>query len=111
VPAATLETLARQATESTVPAGTVVIAEGERGDQYYVIVSGHVGVSKDGAIINHLGPGSGFGEIALVQDIPRTATVVALDDVALLAIDRRSFLITISRSAPTILADEPSPRR
>jgi hypothetical protein len=93
LPAPQLVSVARRAVWSTVPAGTVVIAEGDPGDRYYVIASGAVRVERAGRHLRDMGRrGEGFGEIALLHDVPRTATVVATEPTELLAIDRAAFL-------------------
>jgi CRP-like cAMP-binding protein len=81
------------------------MAEGDPGDDYYVVVSGAVDVSIGGVTVNRLGPGDGFGELALVHDIPRTATVTATLDCQFLTIDRRSFLVATSGGTAAALVD------
>lgn len=98
VPAPALEAAAAALIAVDVPAGGVVIREGDVGDRFYVIESGFVTVDQDGTVIARLGPGSAFGELALVRDIPRTASVVATTDVGLLALDREAFLLTLTAS-------------
>src|SRR5207247_7284559 len=63
--------------EIDVPAGKVLIRQGELGDDLMIIYSGLVAVERDGARVNKLGPGEFFGEIALLERGPRTATVTA----------------------------------
>jgi len=75
-----------------------VVAEGERGDRYYVIRDGELEVSADGKPLRVLGAGDGFGEIALLRDVPRTATVTATRRSDLLAIDRDDFLEAVNGS-------------
>jgi CRP-like cAMP-binding protein len=95
LPPTSLEKLARAALREAVPAGTVVIAEGERGDTFYVVVDGSLEVSSDGRLLRTIGPGDFFGEIALLRDVPRTATVSAATDSVLLVIRRMDFLSAV----------------
>ena len=69
----------------------ILIREGERGREFFVLLEGSAEVTKDGRKINTLGPGDFFGEIALVSDSPRTATVTATSPVHTLVITDRSF--------------------
>jgi MFS family permease len=77
-------------------AGSVIIQQGEAGDRFYIIAEGQVSVVKNGVQANVLGPAGFFGEIALLRDVPRTATVTALSDVQLYALEREPFLQSIS---------------
>jgi CRP-like cAMP-binding protein len=86
-----IERLGMLTEEVDVPAGKVLIRQGEHGDDLMVVVSGQVGVDRDGARINQLGPGEFFGEIALVAGGPRTATVTAQTPSRLLVLNRRDF--------------------
>ena len=79
-----------------VPAGEVLIREGEPGDRFYVIVEGDVAVSRDGAHIVDRHAGEHVGEIALMRDVPRTATVTAITPVKLLALEREPFLAAVT---------------
>ena len=71
--------------------GKVLIREGERGREFFVLLDGSAEVTKDGRHINTLGPGDFFGEIALISNSPRTATVTATSPVHTLVITDRSF--------------------
>ena len=73
-----LEKLAKDFTDRTFPAGTVVVRQGDdRGIGFFVIADGEATVSVDGAEVSRLGPGTHFGAIALIADRHRTATVTA----------------------------------
>jgi CRP/FNR family cyclic AMP-dependent transcriptional regulator len=98
--AAMLESLGRAARPHTFAAGTALMTQGEPGDLYQVIVDGHVDISQNGSVINHLGPGTGVGELALLFPTPRTATVTATDDVNTLSIDRETFLLALTQQPP-----------
>ena len=77
LPLPAIEQLARGLESVEVPAGGAVFTQGEIGDRYYVIESGEADVLGDGRVVATLGPGEGFGEIALLRSTRRTATVVA----------------------------------
>jgi hypothetical protein len=102
-----LERLAADGTRVLRPAGATIIRTGDTGDRFYLVIEGSLDVSVGGANVRALGPGDGFGEIALVRDVPRTATVVARSDVTLLGIDREPFLcaLTGQRRSRSLAAD------
>lgn len=87
-----LETLARRLDPVSVAPGEVFIREGEPSDRFYVIASGLVEVTQAGVVLRREGPGDFFGEIGLLRDVPRTATVTAVEPTELLALDRDDFL-------------------
>ncbi|HET8970707.1 MAG TPA: cyclic nucleotide-binding domain-containing protein [Candidatus Nanopelagicales bacterium] len=91
-----LEGLARAAVAVHQPTGAIIVREGEYGDRFYVIESGRVRVSQGGTTVNELGPGDYFGELALLHDLPRTATVTATADTHLLSLDRAPFLLAVT---------------
>jgi len=93
---ATVEGLARKLVRVPVPASGVVIAEGGESDQFYVIESGRVEVTQNGVVLRQEGPGEFFGEIGLLRDVPRTATVTAVEDTVLLALGRDEFLAAVT---------------
>jgi MFS family permease len=80
-------------------AGRVVIRQGEPGDAFYVIAEGTVEVDVDGRRVGVRGRGEGFGEIALLRDLPRTATVTAATPLRLLVIERDTFLSAVGGHA------------
>lgn len=96
LPESALEYLARRLTTVRKQAGDVVFNQGDHGDRYYLVDEGEVEVSVDGRIASTLGRGEGFGEIALLRDVPRTATVTAKTDVTLHALERDEFLSAVT---------------
>ena len=102
LPLRTLERLARSAQQSLVSPGASVVRQGEPGDRYFVIHAGRAVVDVSGRTARTLGAGDGFGEIALLEDTPRTATVTAVDDLVVIAIDRDDFLTALTANAPSL---------
>jgi len=92
----TLEKLAMRARPLAVPAGTEILREGEGGDVFYLIGSGQVDVIHGGELVATLGTGQYFGEIALLHDVPRTATCVARRDAELYELERQVFVSAVS---------------
>jgi MFS family permease len=101
LPLPSVEQLARGLESVDVAAGSVVFRQGDVGDRYYVVESGEVEVIGDGRVVAVLGPGEGFGEIALLRRTPRTATVVARTDVRLRALLTERFLSVVLGYAPS----------
>jgi putative peptide zinc metalloprotease protein len=95
---AELAALTVQGSWVSVMPGEVVVTEGELGDVFYVVQSGQLVVDEAGRQVRTLRPGAHFGEVALLLDIPRTATVRAVTLARLFRLDRRGF--------DTLLADE-----
>ncbi len=91
-----LARLADRAEMVSAEPGDVVVAQGEPGDRYYLIVDGTVAASVDGDLVRTMRAGASFGEIALLRDMPRTATVTCVTAVQLLAISRDDFLTTVT---------------
>jgi hypothetical protein len=105
-----LERLAEGLIPGRVAAGTTIIREGEPGRDYFLIERGEVEVRAAGRPINRGGPGDSFGEIALVRNVPRTATVVAMTDLELEVLDSADFLAALagpaSRATAAAIIDE-----
>jgi MFS family permease len=101
LPLAVIELLATELTPHEFPPGTAAIREGDAGDLFYLVVAGSAAVSVQGNPRPPLGPGDCFGEIALLRDIPRTATVVADSPLHTLALDRESFLVAVAANSGT----------
>ena len=87
-----LEQIAHKLEPVSAAAGEVVVAEGETSNRFYVIESGEVEITQEGRLLRREGVGDVFGEIGLLRDVPRTATVTAVDDVELLTLSREEFL-------------------
>ncbi len=96
LPERTLERLARESVEVRAVAGADIFHEGDAGDRFYVIEQGTADVVQRGRLVASLRDGGSFGEIALLRDIPRQATVVATSDLVLRAIDRRHFIPAVT---------------
>jgi hypothetical protein len=91
-----LEHLAGRLVPVRFAAGDWLMREGEHGDRYYLIDTGTVAISQGGTVISEDGPGTGVGEIALLRDVPRTASVQAVGEVETLALERADFLEAIT---------------
>jgi CRP-like cAMP-binding protein len=91
-----VERMARDAVAEHVEAGETVVRQGEVGTRFHVIASGRFRVDIDGAEIRELTVGEWFGEIALLRDVPRTASITALTDGRLWDVDRESFLASVA---------------
>lgn len=106
LPGPTLEQLAGALEEVRAPAGEEIVRQGEPGDRFYLIKEGTLDVYIDGNLVQSLDHGDSFGEIALLRDVPRTATVTARTEAALYALDRRHFLAAVSGFGPSLSAAE-----
>jgi CRP-like cAMP-binding protein len=92
-----LAQIAQIADELDLRAGKVLIREGDRGREFFVVVSGEVEVRRKGRKVATLGPGSFFGEMALLAQAPRSATVTALTPLDVLVITDRAFVSLLDR--------------
>jgi len=98
LPPTTLEKLATRCSTADISPGVEIISEGDQGDRFYGIVMGEVEVRRGGVTQRTLGPGDHFGEIALLRDISRTATVVSVSDVRVASLDTADFLDSLASS-------------
>ena len=80
--------------------GMILIRQGDVGDRFYILEEGRAEAAVDGKVVAAYGPGDGFGEIALLHDVPRTATVRVVAPSRVMALDRPHFL--------SVLTDEPA---
>ena len=101
----TIERLAVSMVPLEVATGEVLMREGEAGDRYLVIESGSVDVSAAGRHLRTCGPRDGIGEIALLRDVPRTATVVATEPTRVLSLDALSFRAAMAGPAAWAAAE------
>lgn len=91
-----LENVARAAVETTFAPGEVIIREGDIGETFYAIADGEVEISRDGVVLATMTRGDSFGEVALLADVPRTATARAVTPTVVLAIDQGPFLLAVT---------------
>ncbi len=102
LPSDALEGLALALEQVDLPAGTVLMTEGDEGDYYFAIAEGSVSIQQRGKVIATLGRADGLGEIALLRSGPRTATAVATSRVIAFRLGRESFLTAVLGHAPTL---------
>jgi MFS family permease len=98
--APSLEGVAGSLQPRTVEPGETLIRQGDPGDAFYAIAGGTLDVEIDGSRVRTVGRGDGVGEIALLRDLPRTATVVAREPSHVFALGREPFLAAVARHAP-----------
>jgi MFS family permease len=101
LPPMTLEQLASRLLRVHVPAGEIIFRQGDPGDRFYVIGEGEVEIAPDGGPPKTLGRGAYFGEIALLRDVPRTATVTTRTGVELYLLERDVFIAAVTGHAPS----------
>jgi len=97
-PAPAIESAAAALIPVERAAGSIIVHEGDVGDRFWVLDTGSVTVDQAGVEIARLGPGDAFGELALIRDIPRTASVTAVTDVGMYALEREPFLLALTAS-------------
>ena len=102
------QVLASLAREQQFARGEIVFAEGAVGEEMYIVHSGHVLIFKDTleapVVLGYRAPGEIFGEMALIEDQPRTATAVAVDDSIVWSIERASFQAWLAQQPATSLS-------
>ena len=101
LPGPALETVAREARRLEVAAGELVVRQGDPGTEYFAVISGDLVVSRDGEDVAELTRGDAFGEIALIREVPRTATVRAKTNALLLSVEREPFLTAVTGHGTT----------
>jgi MFS family permease len=106
LPPPTLEQLAESLEKVRLEPGEVVVRQGESGDHFYLVRDGTLQVAINGRDVQTLGPGDSFGEIALLRDVPRTASVMAESDTELYALDRETFISAVTGFAQSLSAAE-----
>lgn len=103
VPEGAIEELAGTAESVDVPAGSVVVGEGEAADYFYVVESGtFTATAADGTVLSEMTDGDHFGEIGLLERIPRTATVTASTDGRALRVGGDAFITALTQNAPSV---------
>jgi cyclic nucleotide-binding protein len=96
LPSPAIERIVTNLKRIVLPAGQVVIREGDIGDRFVLIAAGEAEVTRDGTHVTNLNAGDHVGEIALLRDVPRTATVTAKTSLELLTLDRATFLEAVT---------------
>ena len=96
LPVATKEQLARRLERREVPADTVIVRAGDAGDSFYIVGAGELEVLVPGREPGTSGAGDYFGEIALLRDVPRTATVRTITPCTLFVLGRENFLTAVT---------------
>jgi MFS family permease len=99
LPAPQLEGLARALVPEAAAAGTVMMREGDVGEDYCAIAAGEVVVTKKGVEVARLTRGEGFGEIALIEDVPRTATVTTTRPTEVYRLAKEPFVLALTGHA------------
>jgi MFS family permease len=96
LPGGSIENLATRLVPLRIERGDVIIRQGDEGDRFFIVAEGELDVLQDGVQIGEMKAGDYFGEIALLRDTPRTATVSARTDAVLYGLDREEFLAAVT---------------
>ena len=99
LPFALVEHLASELRSATYEPGDVIIQDGQPGERFYMIAAGRARVCKDGKELRQMGTGESFGEIALLRQVPRTATVIAVTSLQARTLTREEFLAAVTGNA------------
>ena len=105
-----LDAIAKLATPLDLPAGKVLATQGELGREFFAIVSGKVEATRDGVTIGTLGSGNFFGEMSLLELLPRVATITTIEPTSVLVLAARAFntlvasMPSVDRNIMTVLA-------
>jgi MFS family permease len=99
LPFALVEHLASELQSATYEPGDVIIRDGQPGERFYMIADGRARVCKDGKELRQMGTGESFGEIALLRQVPRTATVIAMSSLQARILTRAEFLAAVTGNA------------
>jgi len=94
-----LEFIATRVEDLEFPEGKVLTEQGRSGGEFFIVLSGEAEVKKDGAVIARIGPGDFFGEIALLDNGPRTATVIARTALRCFVLSPRQFQDVLHQNA------------
>lgn len=82
----------------TLKAGEKLFLAGEEGNEMYIVKSGKVHIVASGVVVEHVGPQGIFGEMAMIDGSPRSATAIAAEDTALAPVDRTTFLYMVKQN-------------
>jgi MFS family permease len=104
LPIVTLERLARCLVALSLPAQAILVRQGEPGDRFYLLARGEVEALVDGRVTRTLAAGDHFGEIALLRDVPRTASVRTRTPVEVYALDREEFVAAVTGHEQSVAA-------
>lgn len=95
---ATINIFKNAETTQNYAAGDVIFDAGDPADRFYVVREGTVTLAADGRVLEEVGPGGIFGELGLLEHVPRSATAVAATDCNVVALDERGFIFHVSQT-------------